>query len=127
MSDFKELAANLVQQQILQAFRTQPEVVEAMIKDALGVKVDQHGLPPSGHHFNSKQMPFVEWLVGDTIRKIAREAVLETIREQEPLIRESVHRALNGERLVEAVTKQVVGAFGEDWRINIAFANGDKD
>lgn len=114
------MVKTIIQTQVLQALRSAPDAVEAMVQAALSKPVDEH----SGRHDDrsyGKKIPYLEWIVGDAIRQAATQAVLETIAAMKPQIAELVRAKLQGEDIVSAFAKAVTKAVDEDWRIDVEF------
>lgn len=123
-TDISALVKTTIETQIVQAFRDAPSVIDELVKAALGQEVNQFGGSPD--RYGDKKMPYLTWLVGDTIRNVAKNAVSSAVEERKFEIQEAVKRAISADRLVDALTQKILGAVSEDYRVNIQFADEEK-
>lgn len=117
------LVQTTIQTQIIQAFNEAPQAIEFLVQSALKQEVDQYGSKPSGYH--DKKMPFLEWAVGDTIRRIARGAIDQAVEARRPEIEGAVKAALTAEAVVQAMIDRVLGTLKEDYRVQISFKDDE--
>lgn len=107
----------LLETTIIQALNNAPDAIENMVKAALAQPVDSSG-DPKGY---GTKMPYLDFLVGVEIRTAARRAVEKVIQEKMPDIEAAVRAGLSSDSVVAAVTKSLVGAASEDWKIEVNF------
>jgi hypothetical protein len=123
--DIKALVEATLQAKIVQAFHDAPEAIDKLVQAALGVKVNENGGRPDG--YGRREMPYLEWLVGDTIRRVARGAVETAVKQREEDIRATVASRLSSDAVVDSLVKKIVGVTTDDWRINVTFADESKN
>ena len=117
----KTLVETTIQTQILQAFKDAPEAIDALVQAALEQPVNQYGQKPDA--YAREAMPYLTWLVGDTIRQIARVAVVQTVEERRTEIETAVRSAVQAESLVQAMVQKVLGALDTDHKVQITFTD----
>ncbi len=117
--EVEAMVKTTIQAKIVQAFRDTPEAIDKLVEAALSKNVDEHGMKPD--RYGRAEMPYLEWLVGDTIRHVARGAVVETIKAREPEIREAVVRAVSSDAIVDGLMKKILGTLDQDYKINVNF------
>lgn len=106
MANFEEMTKTLIQTQVLQALKNAPEYLDELVKAAVNKEVDEHGQTPK-YHSRSKT-PFLEWCVNNEIQNAARKAVMESLQEMEPQIKESVKKALSSDEIANVFVKRIV-------------------
>ena len=113
----------LLEAQIIQALNSAPEAIEKMVKAALAKPVDANGYSEGQRDYTSYRgtMPYLDWMVGQEIRNAAQAAAKKVIQEKMPDIEAEVRKGLSSESVVAAITKSLVGAAANDWRINVSF------
>jgi hypothetical protein len=119
--DIKELTRTLIQTRVIQAFKDAPEAIDALVVAALSQEVNQYGGKPEGYY--GTKMPYLEFLVGQTIRAVATGAVKAAVEERQAEIEAAVRRAVSADALVDSVAKKMLGTLAEDWKLQITFAN----
>lgn len=124
--DVKTLIETSLQAEIVKAFHEAPEAIDKLVMAALESPVDQWGGKPDKYSSRGT-MPYLQWLVGDTIRRIARAAVIETIEKRESEIREAVQRAVSADAIVDGLMEKILGTLKQDYKINVSFADEKED
>ena len=123
MTDTLEVVVKtLIETQVIKALNEAPEAIDKLVKAALAKPVDQHG-DSKGFHANT---PYLEWLVGEEIRRAARSAVQKVVQEHAATIEAHVRTNLSSEAIASAITQAVLGAAAQDWQINVAFAKRER-
>lgn len=117
----KSLVETTLQTQIVKAFHEAPEAIDKLVLAALSQEVNEYGGKPDYH--SRDKMPYLQYLVGDTIRGIAHQSVKTTIEERKGEIEEVVRSKIKSEDLVNAFMEKLLGVLNEDWRVKINFAN----
>ncbi|MCW0979398.1 hypothetical protein OK142_01135 [Agrobacterium sp. BT-220-3] len=123
-NEIEALVQTTLQAQIIRAFKDAPEAIDALVKSALEMEVDQHGGKPDYH--SRQKMPYLAWLVGDQIRNLARAAVIEAVDARREEIKSAVLKAVSAEKLVEGLTETILGTMSESYRMTINFADGSR-
>ena len=100
------LIKGIIETQVIQALNSAPEAIEKLVKAALSKPVTDTG-------------DFKGY-------RAARSATHKVIQEYAPRIEDEVRKGLSSESIVAALTKAIIGASDEDWRIKVSFA-ADKD
>lgn len=119
--EIQALVQATIQSKVIQAFNDAPEAIDLLVKAALSKEVDQYGAKPD---YNSRiKMPYLEWLVGETIRRVARDAVQEAVKAREATIKEAVKKAISADAMVDGLTKKIMGTLDEEYKVNISFAD----
>lgn len=112
----------ILQAEIIRALNEAPEALEKLVKAALSQPVDSGG-DPKGYY--GDKMPYLDWMVGEEIRRAARTACQKVIQEKMPDIETMVRQGLSSESVVAAVTNALVGAASNEWNIKVSF-EGEK-
>jgi len=110
----------LIQTQIIAALKSGPDLIEELVKAALEKPVD----PSTGRQdqWGHGKTPYIDWLVGETIRDYSRGAVLKIMQDEiRPVIEEAIRKRLTDVEVAKAISTALVGTFQEDWRITIKF------
>lgn len=118
-TDIEKLLKTTIQAKVVEAFNAAPEVIEKLIQAAFAKPVNEQGCQPSGYH--DRKMPYLEWLVGDEIRKAARECVASYIQEHREQIHAKIREALQSADLVAPIAAQLEAALGAtgSWTVNL--------
>ncbi len=117
MSNFEELTKTLIQTQVLQALKSAPEYLDALVQSAMQQEVGEHGQKPDS--WSKDKMPWLEWCVRDSLRKAAQNAVLEIVKEMEPDIKNSVKKAMSSDEIVGVFAKRIINDL-VDYKINVS-------
>lgn len=118
-NNVNELVKQMIQVQIVQVLNSAPDAIEKLVKAALSRPVDTTG------KFSEygKTMPYLDYVVGEEIRRAAEGAVRTVISESAHLIEAEVRKGLSTESVVAAVVNSFVGAASENYRISVKFEN----
>jgi len=117
--EIKALVSASLHTKIIQAFNEAPEAIDMLVSAAISEEVNEHGERPDFH--SKRRMPYLEWLVGETIRRIARDAVIETVENRRDEIKAAVSRAVTADSFVDGLTGKLLGTISEEWRVSITF------
>lgn len=112
------MVKTIIEAQVIQALKSAPDAIEAMVKAALSQPVSENG-DTRGY---GNKMPYLDYIVGDAIREAARRAVHKVVQESSEQIEAQVRKGLSSETVVAALTKSLVNSVNEDWRIKVEFA-----
>ena len=123
--DIAQLVQTVLHTKIIQAFHDAPEAIDRLVEAALSHEVSEHGGKPDA--FSRKRMPYLEWIVGETIRSAARSAVQDVVKEREAEIRDAVRQALTAEKIVDGLIAKILGAIDQDFRVTVQFADEDRN
>lgn len=115
----KTLVQTQIETQIIQAFRDAPEAIDELVKAALSKGVTEHGGQP--RYSSDIKLSYLEWLVGETIRRVARETINEVVEERRPQIEAAIRKSITeGEFANEATSALMRMLNGEEsWRCTI--------
>lgn len=116
--NIEELLKSTIQTKVIEAFNTTPEMVDKLVEAALSKEVDKHGDKPSG--YSRDKMPFMEWLVGEEIRKAVQKCVHEYVLEHEDTIKskvkQSIAKADFGKSMADTVADVMSKSY--NWKID---------
>ena len=115
------MVKGLIEAQIIQALNNAPEAIEKLVKSVLSKPVDSSG-KFDGY---GDKMPYLDYMVGNEIRTAATNAARKVIQEHAAGIEAEVRKGLSSESVVAAITKSLIGAADQEWRINVSF-EGEK-
>lgn len=121
--DIQNLIKATIEANVVQALNTIPEAIDKLVKAALEKPVDKNG---RNDGWSSDRMPYLDWLAGEEIRSAARSAVRKVIQERTENIEQAIRNNLTQDSIVSAITRSLIGATEQDWRIDVTFA-ADKD
>ena len=119
MNDIEALLKTTIQMKVVEAFNQAPEMIDKLVEAAISKEVDEHGGKPSG--YGSKKLPYMEWLVGEEIRKAITSAVKEYVQQNKEAIDARVKKAMEDADLVTPITKMLstVMTCEYNWNINL--------
>ena len=124
--DIEEILRATIQTKVVEAFNTTPEVIDKLVEAALSKEVNSYGSKPSAYDSRDK-MPYMEWLVGEEIRKAVQQCVsdyvnanIETIKSR---VQKSIMKADYGKSLADTVARVMSESY--NWRVD--FKISDKD
>ena len=114
------LMTTFLQTRIVEVLNSTPDAIELMVKAALTKSVgkDTGSLTPT---YGETKIPYLEWLVGDQIRRLAEKVVFRVVNENAELVEQKVREALTHTDVVNAIVKSFVNTSQETWRINVNF------
>ena len=117
--EIEKMVKTSIELKILEAFKETPDLVDDLVKSALGMEVNDFGGKPNGYH--EAKMPFLSWLVQDSIQKIASQAVRDQCETLEPLIKNQVQQKIATSDFADALTDAITKNIKNGYNINIAF------
>ena len=116
-NDIESILKATIQTKVVEAFNQTPEMIDKLVEAAMSKEVDEHGSKPSS--YGCKKMPYMEWLVGEEIRKAIAASVHEYVSQHNNEIREkvsdSIAKAEYGNALAETLTK----ILSDEWRWSV--------
>ena len=117
--NIEELIKATIQTKVIEAFNTVPEAIDKLVESALRKDVDKWGSKPSG--YGRDTMPFMEWLVGEEIRKAVQECVNEYIAEHKDSVKEKVRQSIAKADFGKSLSESVADVMSQsyNWRINL--------
>lgn len=122
VDEIQEVIKRTIQTQVVQALNSVPEAIDKLVKAALSDQVGRDGRPTS-----YGGMPYLDYLVGEEIRRAARAAVCQVLEDKSTDIEAAIREALSDQDIARAVAKAVVGTAEQDWRIDVQFKPAERD
>lgn len=116
-NDIETMLKTAIQMKVVEAFNSTPDMVEKLVEAALSKEVDQFGGKPDYH---SKKMPYMEFLVGQEIRKAVTESVAEYVKTHKEQITERVRVAMESSDFAKPVSEKVAQIMSENYNWTIA-------
>ena len=121
--NIKAIIETTLKAEIVKALNSAPDAIEKLVTAAISQPVDSHTGSTGGY---GSKVPYLDFLVGDEIRRAARDAVHEVFAAKADLVKEAVKRKFSADDMVEAFAKAVINASAQDWKITVKF-EGDRD
>lgn len=116
-NDIESILKATIQVKVIEAFNQVPEMIDKLVEAAMSKEVNEHGGKPSS--YGDKKMPYMEWLVGEEIRKAitasVREYVSQHMKEISERVALSISKAEFGNALAGALTK----ILSDEWRWSV--------
>ncbi len=103
--DIEALLKASIQTKVIEALNSTPDMIEKLVEAAFHKPVNEQGLKPSGFGRDSKEMPYMEWLIGNEIRNAARSIVREYVANHQETIRKKIHEAIEGGDFASPIIK----------------------
>lgn len=116
--EIDKLVKAALEAKIIEAFKTTPEAIDALVEACLKQPVNEYGGKPD---YNSS-MPYLTYLARDTIQSVAREAVREHVSSIKDEIKDSIKRKLSSDAVVDAFTNAVLSGTSDEWAVEITFS-----
>jgi hypothetical protein len=114
-NEIEALLRATIQTKVVEAFNSTPDMVEKMIRAAFEKKVGENGeSPPRG--YGDKGIPWLEWLVGEEIRRAGLEAVREYVSAQKPAITQRVSDAIGKGEFGARIGEKIADIMAAEWR-----------
>lgn len=104
--EIEELVKTSIQTKIIQAFKETPEAIDMLVKSALNKEVDENGCSPNAL-YSRKKMPYLEFLVGQMIRDIARVEVEKIINDRRSEIADIITKKLLNDDCINSMTDNI--------------------
>lgn len=122
----EEMVRASIEMKILEAFKAdESELIDQLVQAALRKEVNEHGSEPN---YNSRQrMPFLEYLVGETIRNAATSCIRKLVDERMPEIEESIKRQMENADWASAFVKVATKVMEDSYRMNVTFSVDEND
>lgn len=120
--DIEKLVQASIQTKIIEAFNDTPEVIEMLVASALSKEVNEDGRRPDA--YGDKKMPYLEFLVGEQIRRCAQNVVKEYIETEanREKIKSAVDHALKSTTFSAGITEAITEIMTKSYRWNIDLA-----
>lgn len=116
--DLEAMIRATIQTKVVEAFNSAPEMTEKLIRAALEQKVDQYGMKPEGYR-REEAMPYLDWLVGNEIRKATQDAVREYVAEHKETIKAQIAKAIGVTDFAAAIGSRMANILAEDHRWSV--------
>ncbi len=121
--ELKAVVETTLKAQILKAFNDAPQAINKLVLAAIEAPVDRHTGQRSSYIANP--VPYLDYVVGDEIRRVAERVVREVLTAKEDEIRAVITAKLSTSDMIDAFVKKVLSVTTEDWRIKVVFG-GDQ-
>lgn len=109
-----------IQAQIVLALKSTPEAIDELVKAALSKPIDV------GTGYATKKVPYLDHIVGETIRDAAYQAIREEMKERAESMKAAIRQALTADRVVDAAMEKIIGAMADNWNIAITFKDDSR-
>ena len=114
------LAKELISQSLAETLGGSDRIVEEMIRQFLGKRVDPHDGRPSEYR---DAIPMINYFINTAIKEELKEAIKEFLDENRPKIRAALKKELTKQKTIDsycaAFTDSIVTALEYNWRTNI--------
>ena len=114
MNDIEDILKATIQTKVVEAFNTTPDMIDKLVEAAISKDVNEYGQKPD--RYGEKKMPYMEWLVGDEIRKAIKESVREYIESNSDEIGKKVSEALNSLDASKQMSSALSKILSEEYR-----------
>lgn len=116
-TDIEALLKATIQTKVIEAFNTTPEMIEKLIQAAFEKPVNEYGLTPDTRGFiRDKEMPWIEWLVGNEIRLAAQAAIKEYMADSKTDVKAKVKAAISSGSFGDKIGETIADLMAEDYR-----------
>lgn len=119
MPDIEEILKATIQTKVIEAFNTTPEMIDKLVQAALSKEVDASGNCPSRYLSEREKMPYMDWLVGEEIRRAVTAIVRAHIEEHASAFKEKVKAAMESGDITESVSTVIAQILSEEYRWNV--------
>lgn len=116
--EIEALVKATIQARIIEALNSTPEAVEKLVACALKKEVNESGGEPRS--YGEKKIPYLDWLVGEELRRATRAVISDYMAEHKDAIREKVHLALAATDFGAPLAARVAEVLGEDYNWTIS-------
>lgn len=117
--EIDKLVKAALEAKIIEAFKTAPEAIDALVSACLEQSVNEYGGKPDYH--SRETMPYLTFLARDVIRDVAKTAVREHIDSIRDRIRDGVKAKLTEDLIVDSFTKAILSSIADTWDVKIEF------
>ena len=126
MDNIKAIIETTLKAEIVKALNAAPDAIEKLITSAITAEVgDRSGSIRPDYH--ERKVPYLDYLIGDEIRRAARDAVHEVIAAQADAIKASIKSRFTVDDVVDGFAKYLIAQASHDWRVEVKFAGPNKD
>ena len=116
-NDIEEILKAAIQTKVVEAFNQTPEMIDKLVEAAISKEVNEHGGKPAS--YGDKRMPYMEWLVGEEIRKAIAESVREYVNQNSDLIRERVAKSISNAEFGNSLAETLTKILSDEWRWSV--------
>lgn len=117
-NDIEAILKATIQTKVIEAFNKTPEMIDKLVEAAMSKEVNQYGVKPSG--YDDKKMPYMEWLVGEEIRKAIAESMREYVNNNKDVIRDRVAESIKNAEFGNTLADAVANIMSEEWRWSVS-------
>lgn len=123
--DVKAIIETTLKAEVVKALNAAPEAIEKLITAAISAEVGERSgsLKPDYHE---KKVPYLDYLIGEELRRATRDAVHEVMAAQADEIKAAVKRKFTTDDIVDGFAKYLIDNASHDWRVEVKFKS-DKD
>lgn len=114
----------LLQVQIIKALKESTSAIDALVQAAMSKPVSSDNGRYDGY---GSKIPFLEYLVGETIRDAARASISKIMQEEwQGKIDGEIRERLRLDAFADSFTQAIQLQLKEDWRINVNFVKAER-
>jgi hypothetical protein len=117
----KAIIETIIKAKVLEAFNSEEGLINKLIDSALTGKVDPNTGRPDQYGNTSRSISWLDWLVGDTIRHAASDAVRQYLNDSMPQVTAAVQARMSLPDMAEVIAKALTGVVGQDWKVKVSF------
>jgi len=126
-TDIEAILRATIQAKVVEAFNTTPEMIDKLVQAAFAQEVDRFGMKPDRYLSDREKMPYMDWLVGEEIRKAAREAVQEYMAAHRDEVKAKVAKAIESGDFGNQIGAKVAEAMADEYRWSFQIERRERD
>ncbi len=118
--DVKAVIETTLKAEIVKALNAAPDAIEKLVNAAISAPVDK--LTGSNDRGSwGEKVPYLDFLIGDEIRRAARDAVQEVFAANIDMVKAAVKAKFSTDSIVDAFAIALVETGRKDWNIKVQF------
>lgn len=123
--DITAMVKASIEAKIIEAFNDGPDLVEKLVHAALGKQVNEFGGEPRG--YSETKMPYMEYLVGEEIRKATKEVISEYVAQHKDTIKLKVRQSLATADMGSPFAEKIADLMAESYNWSVQLNLTDKE
>lgn len=124
MQDVEEVIKATIQAKVIEAFNSSGDAIEKLIACAINKPVDADSGGPVRSGYGTRQMPYMDWLVGNEIRRVIAECAREYVEEHRDELKAKVKQSIESGDYGTALSDAVMGVLSERYNWNVKLEVG---